>query len=161
MKRSSLCYDVFDSPLGPLYLIFSGGALAGVSFAKPAGIAFRRGSAPAKFMKELAAYFQGLDTGFSQKIRFLSGTDFEKKIWLLLRDIPYGETRTYKWVAERVGNPLATRAVGRALSKNPIPIVLPCHRVVESKGSIGGYSSGVDIKKRLLDLEYYSRMNRE
>ena len=66
----------------------------------------------------------------------------------------------YKWIAEKIGRPAAVRAVGRALSKNPIPIVIPCHRIIESDGSLGGYSSGIDRKRRLLDMEYYARMNR-
>jgi methylated-DNA-[protein]-cysteine S-methyltransferase len=157
MNKSSIFYDVFESPIGSLYLIFSGRFLAGISFKKPLHIAFKRGSAPKRFREELTSYFQGSKENFSQEIKFLRGTDFERKVWSLLREIPFGETRTYKWIAEKVGNPLATRAVGQALSKNPIPIVLPCHRVIESKGSIGGYSSGVNIKRRLLELEYYSK----
>ena len=78
------------------------------------------------------------------------------KVWYALNEIPYGETKTYKWIAEKIGKPAAVRAVGQALSKNPIPIVVPCHRVIESDGSIGGYSSGVNVKKRLLEMEYYS-----
>jgi len=153
-------YDTFDSPVGNLYLIFSGEDLTGVSFKIPADIPFKAGSAPAEFIKELEGYFQGVNVSFRQRIRFLRGTDFEKKVWLAIKEIPYGETRTYKWLAERVAMPRATRAVGHALSKNPIPIVLPCHRVIESDGSIGGYLSGVDIKRRLLLLEYYSMRGR-
>jgi len=78
-----------------------------------------------------------------------------------LKEIPFGQTRSYKWVAEKVGKPAAVRAVGRALSKNPVPIVVPCHRVIESDGSIGGYSSGVRRKRRLLEMEYYSKQQRE
>jgi methylated-DNA-[protein]-cysteine S-methyltransferase len=66
--------------------------------------------------------------------------------------------RTYKWLAEKTGKPGAFRAVGQSLSRNPIPIILPCHRVIESDGSIGGYSAGVDIKRRLLEIEYYSKL---
>lgn len=149
-------YDTFKSPIGTLYLIFSGVYLTGLSFEKPLEIPFKAGAAPAGFIRQLKEYFEGLNITFSQKLRFLEGTDFERRVWIALRDIPYGETRTYKWLAERIGIPTATRAVGRALSKNPIPIVLPCHRVIESDGSIGGYSSGVDIKRRLLEIEYYS-----
>lgn len=156
----SAVYDIFDSPLGKLYLLFSGESLAGVSFKKPSDISFKKGAAPVTFIRELSAYFQGSNIHFSQKIKFLIGTDFEKKVWDALNEIPFGETRAYKWIAERIGNPGAVRAVGRALSKNPIPIVVPCHRVIESDGSIGGYSSGVNIKKRLLEMEYYSRMNK-
>lgn len=161
MKKHSLLYDIFESPVGTLFLIFSGSSLVKISFEKPSDIAFKKGSAPGSFIKELKSYFQGSNAGFSQQIKFLAGTDFERNIWTLLKDIPYGETRTYKWIAERAGNPSATRAAGRALSKNPIPIVLPCHRVIESDGSVGGYSSGVSIKVRLLELEYYSKMNKK
>jgi methylated-DNA-[protein]-cysteine S-methyltransferase len=150
-------YDTFKSPIGMLYMVFSGGYLTAVSFKKPAGIQYRAGSAPDGLIRQLREYFGGSGVVFNQKIRFLRGTDFEKRVWTTLREIPYGETRTYKWLAERIGMPKATRAVGRALSKNPIPIILPCHRVIESDGSIGGYSSGVDIKRRLLELEYYSK----
>lgn len=157
--KSSVFYDSFESPLGTLYLVFSGNSLAGISFRKPLQIAFRKGSSPKNLRRELEDYFQGAGHGFTQKIKFLKGTDFEKKVWSYLKDIPFGETRTYKWLAEKVGNPSATRAVGKALSRNPIPIVLPCHRIIESDGSIGGYSSGVGIKRRLLEMEYYTKIN--
>jgi methylated-DNA-[protein]-cysteine S-methyltransferase len=155
--KSPLIYDMFDSPLGILYLTFSGYSLSGISFIKPADISFRKGAAPEKFIKELASYFKGLNSRFSQEIKFLSGTEFEIKVWHALNDIPYGETKTYKWIAEKIGKPSAVRAVGQALSKNPIPIVIPCHRVIESDGSIGGYASGINTKKRLLEMEYYSK----
>ncbi|MBS1112132.1 MAG: putative methylated-DNA-protein-cystein methyltransferase [Nitrospirae bacterium] len=161
MKKPSLFYDIFESPVGSLFLTFAGRLLTGVSFEKPSDIAFKKGAASISFIKELASYFNGSSTGFSQQIKFLAGTDFERKIWTSLKDIPYGETRTYKWIAEKAGNSSATRAAGRALSKNPIPVVLPCHRVIESDGSIGGYSSGINIKIRLLELEYYSKINKK
>lgn len=155
-NKSPVFYDIFESPVGALYLIFQGKLLTGITFKKPLQSAFKKGSASKNFMKELEDYFQGTGYGFTQKIKFLRGTDFEKRVWLCLKDIPFGETRTYKWVAEKIGNPLATRAVGQALSRNPISIVLPCHRVIESDGAIGGYSSGVNLKIRLLDIEYYN-----
>jgi len=161
MKKATVklpvVYDIFDSPLGKLYLTFSGDSLSGISFTKPSDISFKKGSAPENFIKELDLYFKGSNGKFAQKIKFLSGTEFEMKVWNALNEIPYGETKTYKWIAEKIGKPSAVRAVGQALSKNPIPIVIPCHRVIESDGSIGGYSSGVNIKKRLLEMEYYSR----
>jgi len=158
MKRPSMFFDIFESPLGTLYLIFSGEFLVGVSFKKPPEIPFRKNSVPGGFIKELRNYFSGSGKGFSQKIKFLKGGDFDKKVWGCLGEIPFGETRTYKWLAEKIGNPLAVRAVGKALSRNPLPIILPCHRVIESDGSIGGYSSGVNIKERLLKMEYYSKI---
>jgi methylated-DNA-[protein]-cysteine S-methyltransferase len=157
VNKHSPCYEIFDSPIGPLYLTFSGRQLSGVSFEKPLHIPFRSGSAPESFIKELKAYFSGATSAFKQEVKFLTGTDFEKRVWSALLEIPFGETRSYKWVAEKTGNPAAVRAVGRALSKNPVPIVIPCHRVIESDGSIGGYSSGVDVKRRLLEMEYYAK----
>jgi methylated-DNA-[protein]-cysteine S-methyltransferase len=157
VNKPSLCYDIFDSPLGALCLIFSGRLLSGISFGKPLNTPFKKGSAPEGFIRELRAYFSGANGAFKQEVKFLTGTDFEKKVWSVLTEIPSGETRTYKWVAEKTGKPSAARAVGRALSKNPIPIVIPCHRVIESDGSLGGYSSGVDIKRRLLEMEYYAK----
>lgn len=161
MLKSTLHYDIFESPVSRLYLIFSGNLLTGVAFQKPQRIPLKKGVTPKNFVHELSAYFRGNDKGFTQKIHFLSGTEFERKVWSSLRNVPYGETRTYKWIAEQAGRPKATRAVGQALSKNPIPIVLPCHRIIESDGSIGGYSSGVKIKRRLLEMEYYLKMNKQ
>lgn len=160
MQKPSLFYDVFETHIGTVFLLFSGKSLVEVSFKKPSRVAFKKGAAPKSFVKELVSYFSGTETGFSQDIKFLKGTDFEKNVWLSLKSIPFGETRSYKWVAEKVGNPSAVRAVGQALSKNPIPIILPCHRVVESSGSVGGYSSGVKKKVRLLEMEYYSKMDK-
>ena len=109
--------------------------------------------------KELVEYFEKGRQEFTCETIFFEGTEFEKKVWNTLKKIPYGETRTYKWLAEEIGKPHAFRAVGNALGKNPIPIIFPCHRVIEADGSIGGYSSGVDIKRRLLELEYYTRLS--
>lgn len=160
MKNISLFYDIHNSPLGDLYLTFSGRFLTGISFDKPHNIAYKKNSAPQAFINDLTSYFKGVNTDFNQKIKFLSGTDFEQKVWASLKNIPYGETRTYKWIAEKAGNPSATRATGQALAKNPIPLVLPCHRVIESGGSVGGYSAGTQRKIRLLELEYYSKLSK-
>lgn len=159
LSNSEKFYDIFESPLGPLYLIFCGKSLCGVEFRKP--IKLRKGKAPSQIKKELGEYFETGRAEFTQKIVFTKGTDFEKEIWLALKEIPYGETRTYKWLASKIGKPNASRAVGQALSRNPLPIILPCHRVIESDGSIGGYSSGTHIKRRLLDMEYYIRLDKK
>ncbi|MDI6890571.1 MAG: methylated-DNA--[protein]-cysteine S-methyltransferase [Thermodesulfovibrionales bacterium] len=159
-KRSSSTesfYDTFESPVGILYLVFTGKTLREVSFKKP-GEVIRKGEAPSLIKKELKEYFEDGREEFTQKIGFTKGTEFDRKVWLALKEVPYGETRTYKWLAEKVGKPAAYRAVGRALSRNPIPILLPCHRIIESNGSIGGYSSGLDIKRRLLEIEYYIKL---
>ena len=81
------------------------------------------------------------------------GTPFQRDVWRALLEIPRGETRSYRWVAERVGRPRAVRAVGQAVGANPLPIVVPCHRVVRSDGSLGGFGGGLAMKKRLLNLE--------
>jgi methylated-DNA-[protein]-cysteine S-methyltransferase len=151
-------FDTFKSPLGNIYMIFSGKTLTGVSFKKPP---FKKGAAPESFKKELRGYFDGKLRKFTQKTAFAEGTDFEREVWLAIKDVPYGETRTYKWLAERVGSPEGSRAVGQALSKNPISIVIPCHRIIESTGKIGGYSSGEGIKRRLLEMEYYNSLSAE
>jgi methylated-DNA-[protein]-cysteine S-methyltransferase len=146
--------DVFRSPAGIMYLALKNGDLAGVSFeGAPPGA--RRGRAPKRLIEEMENYFSGALREFTHPFVLVRGTDFEKKVWLALRGVPYGETRTYKWLSERVGRPGASRAVGQALSRNPLPIVLPCHRIIESDGGLGGYSPDVDIKRRLLDMEYY------
>jgi len=150
-------YDTVESPIGTLYLVFTGKILRGTAFKKPGEI-LRKGDAPPPIKKELKEYFENGRDEFTQKIELTKGTEFDKKVWLALKDIPYGETRTYKWLAEKIGKPTAFRAVGQALSRNPIPILLPCHRVIESDGSIGGYSSGIDIKRRLLEIEYYNKL---
>jgi methylated-DNA-[protein]-cysteine S-methyltransferase len=150
-------YDFIESPVGTIYLTFSARTLTGVGFERPKGIPFRKtpNSSPAK--KELTEYFEEGRRSFTCRTEFTEGTDFERKVWNALSAVPYGETRTYKWMAEQIGTPRAFRAVGQALGKNPLAIVFPCHRIIESDGSLGGYSSGTDIKRRLLEGEYYNR----
>jgi methylated-DNA-[protein]-cysteine S-methyltransferase len=151
----NILFNSFRSPLGTVYLFFLGDKLAGIRFGGDTP-SCKKGKIQESFARQLSDYFNGRLRKFDFEMAFVTGTDFEHKVWLALKDVPYGQTRTYKWLAEKIGNPKAVRAVGRALGRNPIPIVLPCHRIIESDGSIGGYSSGVDIKRRLLDLEYYN-----
>lgn len=153
-------YDIVESSMGILYLVFTGKILSGIAFKKPDEI-LRKGEAPPLIKNELKEYFENGREEFTQKIGLTKGTEFDKKVWLTLKEIPYGETRTYKWLAEKIGKPSACRAVGKALSRNPLPIVLPCHRIIESDGTIGGYSSGIDIKRRLLEIEYYNKVSKE
>ena len=102
----------------------------------------------------LQAYFQGKQVDFDFPLDLSSSTTFQKKVWEKLREIPYGECRSYAWVAEQIGNPRAARAVGMANNKNPLPPVIPCHRVIGSDGTLTGYASGLHIKKLLLEMEY-------
>lgn len=83
----------------------------------------------------------------------ITGTDFQKSVWQELINIPYGETRTYKEIAQKINNPKALRAVGTAIGKNPFFIIIPCHRVIRSDGKMGGFAYGLDVKEKLLDLE--------
>jgi methylated-DNA-[protein]-cysteine S-methyltransferase len=102
--------------------------------------------------KQLAEYFAGQRTSFTIPLD-LRGTAFQIKSWKALSRIPYGKTISYGRQAQNIGNPKACRAVGSANSKNPIPIIVPCHRVVSADGSLGGFSLGLKMKKQLLDLE--------
>ncbi|HYE84689.1 MAG TPA: methylated-DNA--[protein]-cysteine S-methyltransferase [Clostridia bacterium] len=101
---------------------------------------------------QLESYFRGELKEFSLSLE-PTGTDFMKQVWEALCEIPYGETASYGEIAEKVGKPKAARAVGLANNRNPIPIVIPCHRVIGADGSLTGYGGGLDLKKRLLDLE--------
>lgn len=102
---------------------------------------------------QLMDYFQGKRKSFDLPICYTRGTEFQKNVWKALETIPYGETRTYKEIAELIGNPKASRAVGGANNKNQIAIFIPCHRVIGSNGKLVGYAGGVDIKEKLLILE--------
>jgi methylated-DNA-[protein]-cysteine S-methyltransferase len=150
-------YDILESPVGTVYLIFSAATFTGISYERPKGIPLKKTAFTSLAKKEIIEYFEKGRREFTCKTEFTEGTDFEKLVWNALKDVPYGETRTYKWMAEKIGKPHAFRAVGQALGKNPLPIIFPCHRIIESDGSLGGYSSGTDIKRRLLELEYYNR----
>ncbi len=116
------------------------------------GASVTEGGAAADMAGELELYFDGQLSEFKTPIDVSEGTPFQNSVWMKLLDIPYGETATYREIAEGVGRPGAARAVGNAVGANPIPIVIPCHRVLASNG-LGGYSSGIDIKKVLLRVE--------
>lgn len=160
---------VFASPLGDLLLSERDGALVGVDLAQasPAvAIGVRssdidrelRTARPcsrpilAEAQQQLDAYFAGRLRVFDLPLR-PHGTSFQLAVWAALRDIPYGETISYSDLARRVGRPSAARAVGRAVGQNPIAIVVPCHRVVGTSGSLTGFAWGLECKRRLLDLE--------
>lgn len=102
--------------------------------------------------KQLNRYFSGKPFSFNTAVA-PKGTPFQKKVWKALQTIPFGQTRTYTWVARKIGAPKAARAVGSACGKNPVPIWIPCHRVVSASGGLGGFSSGLKWKRFLLNLE--------
>lgn len=103
--------------------------------------------------KELGAYFAGKLRMFSTPCDVRGLSIFTRAVLKVTAEIPYGEVRSYRWIAQRLGVPEAARAVGNALARNPIPIIIPCHRVVRSDGNLGGYALGVHWKRRLLKLE--------
>jgi len=102
--------------------------------------------------QQFIEYFEGKRFVFDLKLD-ISGTPFQMRVWDILRNIPYGQTLSYRQVAELAGVPNAYRATGSCCGKNPLPIIIPCHRVLTSSGNLGGYSGGLDIKKALLSLE--------
>ena len=106
----------------------------------------------APYVRQLEEYFAGRRRGFDLPLD-LRGTDFQKRCWQELLKIPHGETRSYAEIARAIGNPAAVRAVGLANGKNPIAIIVPCHRVIGSDGSLTGYGGGLDVKRQLLELE--------
>lgn len=140
---------LYKSPIGNIFCTFDKrDFLIRIGFFSNNHIMVHKDRHP--FFEELDAYFKGHLKVFKQKIRFSYGTDFQRQIWLSLKEIPYGEVRTYRWLAERIERPLSYRAVGQALKKNPLPIILPCHRIICSNSEIGGFSSGIGIKRFLL-----------
>ena len=104
-------------------------------------------------IERLRSYFGGHKVTFPDKLDLSGATAFRHKVWEITRLIPYGETRSYVWVAEQLGRPEAARAVGQALGRNPFPIIVPCHRVIASDGKLGGYGGGLELKRHLLRLE--------
>jgi methylated-DNA-[protein]-cysteine S-methyltransferase len=101
----------------------------------------------------LKKHFSGERVSFDLPLDMRYYTIFQQAVWLAAAAIPYGETRSYGWVAKRIKNPNAVRAVGQALGANPVPLIIPCHRVISSAGTLGGFSGGVGMKEKLLELE--------
>jgi methylated-DNA-[protein]-cysteine S-methyltransferase len=151
-------YSWFESRIGPLLLAGSDAGLNLVSFstgrhAKEVDPQWREDpGAFEEVVGQLKAYFAGQRTSFELPLD-LVGTDFQKKVWMALREIPYGETISYKELAGAIGRPTAVRAVGAANGANPIPIIIPCHRVIGNDGSLTGFGGGLPLKKKLLELE--------
>jgi methylated-DNA-[protein]-cysteine S-methyltransferase len=154
----SSIYTAFDSPVGTITLVAEGGALTGLYMTDHRhwpGIeaeAARDDAAFAPVRAQLEEYFAGERTVFDLELD-LAGTPFQRRVWRALQDIPYGETISYGELARRIGNPSAVRAVGLANGRNPVSIVVPCHRVIGSDGSLTGYGGGLPRKRYLLELE--------
>jgi methylated-DNA-[protein]-cysteine S-methyltransferase len=148
-----------ESPAGSLFLAASEKGLVRLEFEahklkiNPDKTELRESkSALAPYLRELDEYFAGERREFSIPLD-LRGTDFQVACWRALLEIPYGETRSYMDIAKAIGHPKACRAVGMSNNRNPIAIIVPCHRVIASSGSLCGYGGGLDLKRKLLDLE--------
>ena len=153
-----ICWHETDSPVGPLLLAGTAAALTRVHFQggphrlRPAR-AWRHDAAPfARALVQLGEYFRGARREFDLPLA-PAGTPFQLAVWQALRAIPYGETVSYGEVAQRVGLAGGARAVGLANGANPLPIIVPCHRVIGADGSLTGFGGGLDIKRALLSLE--------
>jgi len=145
---------VFDTPLGQMALAEESGALTRL-FLPGEGIprlVSRETPLLSKGRDEILAYLRGERRSFDLPLDPM-GTPFQQAVWAELRRIPYGETRSYAQVAAGIGKPKAVRAVGQANHRNPLPILIPCHRVIGASGKLTGYGGGLDLKQKLLELE--------
>ena len=157
-----MIYENFDSPIGKILIIADNSGLKELRFIKKDSITNLPEQTQDNFTKavkickqakeELQKYFEGSLKQFTVQLS-PEGTDFQKSVWKELCKIPYGKTLSYKQIAENLNNPKSCRAVGNANGKNPIPIIIPCHRVICTGGKLGGFSAGLDRKRFLLNLE--------
>jgi methylated-DNA-[protein]-cysteine S-methyltransferase len=139
--------------LGTLWLAWTRRGLLRLSFERFDDVDPAEASVPPEFSRPLARYFEGEQEEFDSVPLDLRGTDFQQRVWAALREIPWGQVRTYGGIAQQIKAPRAMRAVGQANHVNPVPIVVPCHRVVEAGHRLGGYGGGVERKQLLLELE--------
>jgi methylated-DNA-[protein]-cysteine S-methyltransferase len=159
MPDPTLSFTYLETPIGRLLLAGDAAALHFLSF--PGGSkafgpqpGWRRDDSPfSEAKRQLAAYFSGALRQFELPL-VLSGTAFQNEVWNTLQTIPFGETRSYAWLAREIGSPKACRAVGAANGANPLPLILPCHRVIGSSGALTGFGGGIETKKHLLDYEF-------
>ncbi len=156
--RDALLYTTVASPIGELLLLGDGRVLRGLYMQggrKPIAVAptWQRADAPfATVAAQLEEYFSGHRRTFDVPLQ-MHGTQFERCVWNALREIPYGETMSYGQLASRIGQPAGARAVGLANGRNPISVIVPCHRVIGADGSLTGYGGGLERKRILLELE--------
>jgi methylated-DNA-[protein]-cysteine S-methyltransferase len=152
----------YRSPVGVLYLVASSVGLRAVLMEKDMedeqcrnlvnNIGTGKSEIISRSISQLKDYFRGRRTDFSLPLEFI-GTDFQKKVWQSLRKIKYGETKSYSWQAKTINHPRSVRAVGTANGRNPIGIIIPCHRVIRKDKALAGYGGGLEVKRKLLDIE--------
>jgi methylated-DNA-[protein]-cysteine S-methyltransferase len=160
-----LSYTILETAAGWIGLLASPQGCLRASFPQKtremAGIALGQNACQAMYSPdsfgdwgiEFSAYFRGEKVNFSGKIDLSRATPFEQAVWKATQNIPYGETRSYSWIARKIEKPRAPRAVGQALGRNPMPVIIPCHRILASDGSLGGFGGGLEMKQFLLSLE--------
>jgi O-6-methylguanine DNA methyltransferase len=166
LKDTEVFFTVFPSPMGQIGVAATTKGICRLAYNQPGKNTFRdmlietvhpnpqyKPEMFADLIKQFDRYFSGQLDQFQCDLDFSLGTDFQAKTWKKLTTIPYGKTRSYHWVAKTLGKPSACRAVGNANGKNPIPIIVPCHRVIRKNGDLGGYTGGLHYKRLLLDLE--------
>jgi methylated-DNA-[protein]-cysteine S-methyltransferase len=166
LPAGTIYYATMDSPWGKMLLADKGKGLfllklnidkssKSEDFTEEDGnIKISRNDAYFESLKQqLNEYFEGKRTQFDWELDISTGTEFQQKVWQAMKKIPYGKSLSYGELARKIGKPKASRAVGNACAKNPIPILIPCHRVLGSQGKLGGFSAGLMIKKALLDRE--------
>ncbi len=156
----TLSYQFYSSPLGRLSLVASERYLCGVFYEQHKHQTFDINSIPCKpnevlelTCHQLQQYFSGQRKVFELPLQTEVGTEFQRQVWQALLQIPYGETRSYGALAQSIGRPKAVRALGAANGRNPLSIIVPCHRVIASSGHLHGYAGGLARKQELLDLE--------
>jgi O-6-methylguanine DNA methyltransferase len=164
IKRSPIKYTIIYTSIGQISVVSSEKGLRRISIHTSRQSALRSiaqqfpesiespdgfGDLP----QRLKEYSRGRQITFNDKLDFSKATQFQRAVWEAARAIPYGETGSYEWIAQCIGRPRASRAVGQALSQNPFLIVVPCHRIIGKDSRLTGFSCGIDIKKRLIELE--------
>jgi methylated-DNA-[protein]-cysteine S-methyltransferase len=164
-EKDELFYTLWHTRAGWLGLLSSSKGLLGCSLPQrskasalqvlgpQAGKANLNSGHIENVMEQLRRYFQGQKLQFSCPLDLRAASPFERAVWTTARSIPYGDTRSYAWIARQIGKPWGARAVGQALGRNPLPIIVPCHRVLKSDGGLGGFSGGLEMKQYLLNLE--------
>jgi methylated-DNA-[protein]-cysteine S-methyltransferase len=158
MIDDTMLFTTVESPVGELLMVGDGAAVRGLYMQeapKPATVQPGWRATPAAFddvRRQLAEYFAGARTVFDVPLA-LEGTPFQRAVWSALGEIPYGQTISYGELARRIGRPSAVRAVGLANGRNPVGVIVPCHRVVGADGALTGYGGGIERKRFLLELE--------
>ena len=160
-----LNYTVFSSSPGWIGILGSAKGLLSITLPQPSsqqarlllGDGINHASCIPNLFEDLGErlsnYFEGRKVNFPDKLDLSRATPFQREIWRITRLVPYGEVRSYSWVAEQIAKPKAVRAVGQALARNPLPVIIPCHRILAINGKLGGFSGGIEMKQYLLSLE--------